>query len=225
MADSTTMIDAAANPATSTTEATGVPQAAGTPTAAGARTAAGTTSTDCPFSGALTADSQLDQDILDAMATLIRLMFAQGERIAGQYAVPLFCIKALHILDSSMTMKELGQRMKCDPSFVTAIADTLEKNGLARREPSAADRRVKNLVLSAAGIELKRQVEIEMVASMPWSRALDTAEQESFLALIHKLIDAETATQADATAASPATPTGGGRAGEVSEALDAASAG
>jgi DNA-binding MarR family transcriptional regulator len=43
---------------------------------------------------------------------------------------------ALFKLETPMTMKELGLRMGCDPSFVTSIADALEKHGLARREPS-----------------------------------------------------------------------------------------
>ena len=142
---------------------------------------------DCPATGLLataaTEADKLDHDILDAMIKLFRQILAQSERLAERYGVPLFCVKALHILDTSMAMKELGQRMGCDPSFVTAIADTLEKRGLAKREASAADRRVKNLVLSTDGIELKGLMEAEMLASMPWSRALDTAERETFLSL------------------------------------------
>jgi DNA-binding MarR family transcriptional regulator len=172
---------------------------------------------------------RLDQDILDAMIKLFRQILAQSEKLAERYGVPLFCVKALHILDTSMAMKELGQRMGCDPSFVTAIADTLEKRGLAKREASPADRRVKNLVLSTDGIELKGQIDKAMLASMPWSRALDTGERQSFLSLIRKLTDAMTSTTerntADATATSPATPSGGGHAGEVSDAPDDASAG
>ncbi len=201
---------------------------------------------DCPATGLLataaTEVDELDQNILDAMIKLFRQILSQSERLAERHGVPLFCVKALHILDTSMAMKELGQRMGCDPSFVTAIADMLEKRGLANREACTADRRVKNLVLSAEGIELKGQMEKEMLATMPWSRALDTAERESFLVLIRKLVDAEAADPATgatgagrpadtedmpagAEASAPVTPTGGGRAGEVSDAPDTASAG
>ena len=51
-----------------------------------------------------------------------------------------------------MAMRDLGRQMHCDPSFVTAIADMLEKRGLARREASTADRRIKNLVLTREGV-------------------------------------------------------------------------
>jgi DNA-binding MarR family transcriptional regulator len=250
--DSSTAGSAVASPATATATSTAAATAdaatgtvdAAIHTAAAMGTAAAIDTANCPATGLLataaTEADKLDHDILDAMIKLFRQILAQSEELAERYGVPLFCVKALHILDTSMAMKELGQRMGCDPSFVTAIADTLEKRGLARREASAADRRVKNLVLSSVGIELKGQIETEMLASMPWSRALDTAERESFLSLVRKLVDAGATSQADAgfatpastgtavpdaKASSPATPTEGGRAGEVSDALDTASAG
>ena len=77
-------------------------------------------------------------------------------------------MKALQALDSPMAMRDLGRQMHCDPSFVTAIADLLEKRGLARREASTADRRIKNLVLTDEGMGLRDQVEREFMARMPW---------------------------------------------------------
>ena len=61
-----------------------------------------------------------------------------------------------------MTMKELGLRMGCDPSFVTTVADALEKHGLARREPSQRDRRSKNLVLTHEGAALRLRLWAEL---------------------------------------------------------------
>jgi DNA-binding MarR family transcriptional regulator len=208
--------------------------------AEGAKAPATATQPGCPVTVmAVTATAgdppdNLDEAILDAMGTLLGQMLAEGEAISEEFGVPMFCVKALHILDAAMPMKELGQRMRCDPSFVTAIADALEKRGLATREPNTADRRVKNLVLSAAGLDLKRQMEKTMTGRMPWTRALDRSERLTFLALIRKLTEAEPNTAATSTAAtstagttasSPATPSGGGRAGEVSDAPDNASAG
>ena len=68
-------------------------------------------------------------------------------------------------------MKELGLRMHCDPSFVTSIADMLEKRGLAVREPDPADRRVKRLVLTSAGLDMKHQMEQAMLARLPWRQS------------------------------------------------------
>jgi DNA-binding MarR family transcriptional regulator len=92
--------------------------------------------------------------------------------------------------------------MHCDPSFVTLVADMLEKRGLARREPHPVDRRIKNLVLTDEGLALKLRVEDEIIARMPWNRALDDTERAQLLALIRKMLRAEKGA-ADAGDASP----------------------
>jgi DNA-binding MarR family transcriptional regulator len=171
---------------------------------------------------------QLDSEILDAMGELIAALIERSEKIAQHFGVPAFCLKALHLLESSMAMRDLSKFMHCDPSFVTAIADLLEKRGLARREASTADRRSKNLVLTQAGIGLRAKVEREFMAHMPW-RALDEPERKCLLSLIRKMTAAEAAAESSTpTSSTPtsSTPTsttppstGGEGAGEVSETL------
>ena len=101
----------------------------------------------------------LDLEILDSVAGLFGRLVAEGEALAKSFGIPVFVIKALHMLDGPLAMKDLGQRMHCDPSFITSIADTLEKHGLAAREADPGDRRVKRLVLTTAGADLKRRIE------------------------------------------------------------------
>jgi DNA-binding MarR family transcriptional regulator len=168
------------------------------------------------------AVDQLDSEILDAMGELIAALIGRSEQIAQRFGVPAFCLKALHVLESSMAMRDLGKHMHCDPSFVTAIADLLEKRGLARREASTADRRIKNLVLTQDGISLREKIEREFMAHMPW-RTLDRQERACLLSLIRKM----TAAQHDAPGTTTSTPTstttppstGGEGAGEVSDTL------
>lgn len=177
---------------------------------------------------------QLDSEILDAMGELIAALIARSEQIAQRFGVPAFCLKALHLLESSMAMRDLGKCMHCDPSFVTAIADLLEKRGLARREASTADRRIKNIVLTQEGIGLRGKIEREFMAHMPW-RSLDEQERACLLSLIRKMIAAQPAAANATTSSTPATTstptisstptrttppsTGGEGAGEVSETL------
>jgi len=102
-------------------------------------------------------------------------------------------------------MKELGRRMHCDASFVTLVADMMEKRGLARREPHPADRRVKNVVLTEDGLALKQKIEAEITARMPWTMALNGDERSQLLALIRKMLSTDaddvSATGADASEA------------------------
>jgi len=168
---------------------------------------------------------QLDADILNSLVELIGRVVGTGEKLAQRFSFPSFFIKALHTLDCPMAMKELGRRMHCDPSFVTVIADGLEKRGLARRVAQPGDRRIKNLVLTDEGTELRTRVEREFAALMPWSRVLDRQERELLLALLRKMASADDAAGPDSAAVpdheSPYPPA---PAGEVDDAASAASA-
>jgi DNA-binding MarR family transcriptional regulator len=132
-------------------------------------------------------EDRLDLDVLDAVVGLFARLIAEGERTAQEFGVPTFVIKALHMIDSPLAMKDLGSRMRCDPSFITSIADTLERHGLAVRESDPGDRRVKRLVLTPAGVELRERMEQQMAERMPWRASLTMAERSGLLELLHKI--------------------------------------
>lgn len=134
---------------------------------------------------------QLNAEILDCVSELIGRVMSHGEQLAQKLAIPAPFIKALHTMDCPMAMKDLGKRMHCDPSFVTLVADMLEKRGLARREPHPADRRVKNIVLTDDGRSLKHRLETEIASRMPWSRALTDDERTQLLVLFRKMLSAD----------------------------------
>jgi DNA-binding MarR family transcriptional regulator len=140
--------------------------------------------------------NDLDQEIFDAMTEFVTQLLQRGERLADRFDVPVSCMKAIRRLDAAVTMKDLGQRLHCDPSFVTMIADALEQRGLAKREPNPADRRIKNLVLTPRGQEVKATREQEVLGQMPWTRALSTEEREVFLRLVRKMNEAFASTPA-----------------------------
>ena len=142
-----------------------------------------------PAAGTATT-GQLNSQIEACVVELTGRVISQAERIAERLSVPAIFIKVLHTLDAPMAMKDLGKRMHCDPSFVTAIADMLEKRGLARRTAHPGDRRVKNLVLTTEGCELRQRLEAEISARMPWSHGLTDAERVQLLALIRKMLNA-----------------------------------
>jgi len=150
---------------------------------------------------------QLNAQIEECVFELTGRMIGQVERIAQRLAVPAVFIKALHTLDAPMAMKDLGKRMHCDPSFVTAIADMLEKRGLARRAAHPGDRRVKHLILTGEGCDLKQRLEAELSARMPWSTGLTDAERVQLLALIRKMLSATPpADNPDADGGNPGRP-------------------
>src|SRR5260370_37429748 len=127
-------------------------------------------------------------EFLDTLAELFSQFKAHFKRVVLPYDLPPYCAKALRMIDGSITMKELGSRIHCDGSFVTAIADGLEERGLARREIDQDDRRIKNLVLTPKGTELRARLAHDLFADVPGLRNLDARERESFLMLLHKML-------------------------------------
>ena len=141
----------------------------------------------------------LNREILDTFGALVKQLAATGQSIAASFRVAPSDLLALVKLDGVVTMKELAQRMGCDASFVTAVADALERHGLAKREPSQRDRRVKNLVLTPEGIAAKERVVQELAERMPWCYALDDTERQCLLGLLKKMLTSPRPTADPAT--------------------------
>ena len=76
-------------------------------------------------------DGQLNQQISETFSEIIKYAHDLSQSIATEFGLTGSDAMALFKLEVPMTMKELGQKMGCDPSFITTIADALEKHGLA----------------------------------------------------------------------------------------------
>jgi MarR family transcriptional regulator, organic hydroperoxide resistance regulator len=99
-------------------------------------------------------------------------------------------VMALAQLAGSMSMGELGQRLGCERSFITAIADELEGKALIRRELDPADRRHRNIVLTGQGSAMRARLEAEFFGRLPWRQALDDQQRASLLGLLTAVLDA-----------------------------------
>lgn len=183
-------------------------QAPGTVLAGSTAPAEGTARAEvaAPAENAAQADDSaptLNRDILDSLTTLVKQAGTVGHSIADGFGIAPHDLLALFKLEGGLAMKELAQRMGCDASFVTAIADTLEKRGFIRREPSQRDRRIKNLMLTSEGMTAKERLMAQLAAKMPWCYALDEAERRCFLGLLRKMLDTPAP---ESTATAGATP-------------------
>jgi len=135
-------------------------------------------------------EDELNLCIMDALSQIVKRAAAFGQELAQGLGLSVSDLIGLHKLEEPMTMKELGQRMRCDPSFVTVVTNGLEKHGLARRETCERDRRIKHVTLTAEGASMRQRLEKEFATRTPWARALDTGERECLLTLLRKMISA-----------------------------------
>jgi len=133
-------------------------------------------------------DEDLNQQIAEALSGLLKGAQDLAHGIGSDLGLTGSDVMAMLKLDAPMTMKDLGLKIGCDPSFVTSIADALEGHGLARREPSLRDRRSKNIVLTPEGEKVRGRICDELFARAPWSISLDTSERRCLLGLMRKML-------------------------------------
>ncbi len=88
-----------------------------------------------------------------------------------------------------LPMRELAERISCDPSQVTGIADRLEALELVERRPSPEDRRVKRLVVTERGRAVAEQLSAELNQDAPGVRLLSDDERVQLLVLLRKLAE------------------------------------
>jgi DNA-binding MarR family transcriptional regulator len=98
---------------------------------------------------------------------------------------------ALRLLDPElpMPMSALAERLFCDASNVTGIADRLESRGLVARRTAAEDRRVKALTLTPAGAQLRDRV-LELMNEPPDAiAALSQADQRALRDILGRAVE------------------------------------
>ncbi|MGP3683583.1 MarR family winged helix-turn-helix transcriptional regulator [Streptomyces sp. IBSNAI002] len=94
---------------------------------------------------------------------------------------------ALREMSGPMTMRELAERMSCEPSNTTFVVDKLEKQGLVERRPHPTDRRAKRLVLTVEGSALRERLLGLLAVDSPLS-GLAPQEQRVLHGLLERAI-------------------------------------
>ena len=135
-------------------------------------------------------EDELNLCIMEALSEVVKQAATLGQGLAQLFGLTVSDLVGLIKLKEPMSMKEMGQRMHCDPSFVTMVTNGLEKHGLARRETSERDRRVKNVTLTAEGASMRERLEKEFASKVPWANTLSVSERECLLTMLRKMVAA-----------------------------------
>jgi DNA-binding MarR family transcriptional regulator len=114
----------------------------------------------------------------EAWGLLIPLVYPpRFIEIAHKLGVTPPILGALRFLEQPQTMGRMAELLRCDPSNVTGIVDTLEERNLAKRKSSEGDRRVKVVELTTAGQKLRTRSFEEMYKPPAWIESLSEADQ------------------------------------------------
>ncbi|SRR6266851_2696355 len=102
--------------------------------------------------------------------------------------------RALHELDLDrpISMRELANRLKSDPSNVTGLIDRLEARGLVERRADAADRRIKGLALTADGAKLRERLFARLYSAPPSVAALSERDQRVLRDVLQRVVSRPT---------------------------------
>ena len=130
----------------------------------------------------------------DAWQLLMQLFFSQRAHLpplaAELQLSPAQC-HVLHLIEPGrpIPMGQLAETLACDASNVTGLVDRLESRGLARRRPSAADRRVKVLALTPKGSRLRTILLDRMMAPPATLTRLSADEQRTLGRILVRLLE------------------------------------
>jgi MarR family transcriptional regulator, organic hydroperoxide resistance regulator len=132
-----------------------------------------------------------------AVWDLFRILFGQHRRrfLIAAAALDLHPAQAgaLLQLDSPLPMTELAALLACDNSNVTGLIDRLEARGLVARQPSSQDRRVKHVVLTAAGRRLRERMLARVARPTRGFERLSPDQQRQLGDLLRQVIRDDTA--------------------------------
>ena len=129
-----------------------------------------------------------------AWPLLVRLFFTQRANLpplaAELQLSPAQC-HVLHLIEPErpIPMGQLAETLACDASNITGLVNRLESRGLVRRQPSAGDRRVKVLVLTATGSELRALLVDRMTAPPAALDRLSPRQQRALVRLLTRLLE------------------------------------
>ena len=98
----------------------------------------------------------------------------------------LFTLQALKDGEPA-PMSDIADTLRCDASNVTGLVDRLEARGLVERRPAPHDRRVRHLVLTAAGRRLRAELGARLARPPAGFAALSDAEARRLRDLLKKV--------------------------------------
>jgi MarR family transcriptional regulator, organic hydroperoxide resistance regulator len=135
-------------------------------------------------------------DVQAEVGSLLRTLFRQQRRrfliAATELELHPAQAGALLQLTEPRPMHELAAELGCDSSNVTGLVDRLEARGLVARQESPTDRRVRQIVLTAAGRKMHQRLLSRVGQPILDLAQLQAEEQEQLLELLRKAAPRET---------------------------------
>jgi DNA-binding MarR family transcriptional regulator len=124
-------------------------------------------------------------DVHEAWALMSRLFWEMRPRmlrVAGEFGLTPPQLFALRSLDPEqpVPMRALAQALHCDSSNVTGLVDGLAAQGLVERREAEHDRRLRMLVVTERGADVRARMQ-EAIQELPEPLAALSADDQRAL--------------------------------------------
>ena len=136
----------------------------------------------------MSADNR-DDEIVWRLLDLHRRMQHDFEQVAAEFELTAAEAGALRQLDKPYPMRAVADALGCDASYVTILTDRLDSLGLVDRMPDANDRRVRQLVLTPKGDEVRNLLTKRVLATSPALVGLTDERKALLLDILRSVSD------------------------------------
>ncbi|GAB2928766.1 MarR family winged helix-turn-helix transcriptional regulator [Streptomyces heilongjiangensis] len=133
----------------------------------------------------------LTLEVVELIGTVVARYHAEYEDAAAGHALTGAQARLLGLLSlEPLPMRQLAQKLRCEPSNVTGIVDRLEARGLVERRPDPKDRRVKLAAATPEGLRVARSLRESLDFAREPLAGLSTQERESLRHLLRRMLGA-----------------------------------
>src|ERR1700716_1714444 len=139
------------------------------------------------LAGSVSAADQAWALLLQAAFELVPAPFAATVAEPDLAPLPPKALREPHV-EPPISMRELAERLKSDPSNVTGLIDRLEARGLVERRPDSNDRRIKGLALTAAGARLRERLFARLYSAPPSVAGLSESDQRCLSNALQRIL-------------------------------------
>lgn len=134
----------------------------------------------------------------DCWPVMIEFLLSQKSwwvEICGEFDLTPMQGHAIRLLDPDrpLAMSSLAEQLVCDASNVTGIVDKLESRGLIARQGAEGDRRIKMLVVTDKGRQLRDQLWARTMEPPAAVTALSDDTRRRLAEVLRAIVDERTA--------------------------------
>lgn len=131
----------------------------------------------------------LTLEVVELIGTVVARYHEEYEDAAAEHTLTGAQARLLGLLSlGPLPMRQLAQKLRCEPSNVTGIVDRLETRGLVERRPDPNDRRVKLAAVTTEGRKVARSLRDSLDFAREPLAGLSAEQRESLRDLLRRML-------------------------------------